>query len=130
MVISRRSGSEKLVASSPIKAFVLRKVWSWVGSRHPQLYGFSEVGVAENLLFPGGVVGPGHGRRVELLCSHFCTNVQYKHLDLRVVSSYANCLLELFLMGSRFKVERIMNLDCAERTGRLSCPSLRSEALK
>lgn len=75
MVMSRCSGSESFVVSSPVKAFVLRKVLSWVWSRHPQFDGFSEVGVTENLLFPGGVVGPGHGRPDELLCNRFCTNV-------------------------------------------------------
>lgn len=69
------SGSDNVVVSSPIKAFVLRKVWSWIWSWHPHFDGFSEVGVTEDLLFPGGVVGPGHARGVELLCSRFCTKV-------------------------------------------------------
>lgn len=61
--------------SSPVKAFVLRKVGSWVRSWHSQLDGFSEVGVTENLLFPGGVVGPRHGRGVELLWRDVCAQV-------------------------------------------------------
>lgn len=68
-MLSRGSAS----LSSPVEALVLGEVWSWVGGGHAQFDGLSQVGVTEDLLIPGGVVGPGHGRGVQLLRGPFCT---------------------------------------------------------
>lgn len=116
-----------VVASSPIKAFILRKIWLWVLCWHSLFDGFSEVGVTENLLFPWGVVGPRHGRGVQLPCRHFYikhnTNKTYVRGDFVLENNPSNST-EANHSFVQFLVETIMNREFAERTGGLSCPSL------
>lgn len=54
--------------ASPVKALVVRSLWSGLRDRHPDIECRGQVGVVNDSLLPRGMVGLGYSCRVERLC--------------------------------------------------------------